>query len=112
MPSGLSLNDSVVAKFIKVFREKLKIIWHSANSEGVMRIQDGFIDDSVRQVEVIHKIVEVKVHADKPRKKKSKKEEPADQPVEAVPEGQRRDSADDSDETAVSATEDEMMQIK
>jgi hypothetical protein len=74
-----------------------------------MRIQDGFIDDSVRQVEVIHKIVEVKVHADKPRKKKGKKEEPADQPVEAVPEVQRRDSADDSDETAVSATEDEMM---
>ena len=112
LPTGLSLNDLDVAKFTKVFREKLKIIWHGADSEGVMRIQDGFIDDSVRQVEVIHKIVEVKVHADKPRKKKSKKEEPADQPVEAVPEVQKRDSADDSDETAVSATEDEMMQIK
>jgi tetrahydromethanopterin S-methyltransferase subunit A len=28
-------------------------------------MQDGFIDDTVRQVEVIHKIVEVKIHEDK-----------------------------------------------
>lgn len=62
LPTGLSANDKDVAKFMKVFREKLKIIWHSANAEGVMCIQDGFIDDTVQQVEVIHKIVEVKVH--------------------------------------------------
>ena len=73
-----------------------------------MRMQDAFIDDTVRQVEVIHKIVEVKVHEDKPRKKKSKKE----QPIEVVPEVRKGDSADDSDETAISATEEEMMQIK
>jgi len=112
LPTGLGVNDKDVAKFMKVFREKLKIIWHSANAEGVMRIQDGFIDDTVRQVEVIHKIVEVKVHEDKPRKKKSKKEEPAGQPVEVVSEVHKGDSADDSDETAISATEDEMVQIK
>jgi len=112
LPTGLGVNDKDVAKFMKVFREKLKIIWHSANAEGVMRIQDGFIDDTVRQVEVIHKIVEVKVHEDKPKKKKSKKEEPAGQPVEVVSEVHKGDSADDSDETAISATEDEMVQIK
>lgn len=65
LPGGLTGNELDRSKFASVFQEKLKIIWHAANSEGIMRMQDGFIDDTVRQVEVIQKIVEVKIHEDK-----------------------------------------------
>lgn len=65
LPGGLTGNETDRSKFVNVFQEKLKIIWHAANSKGIMRMQDGFIDDTVRQLEVIQKIVEVKIHEDK-----------------------------------------------
>ena len=65
LPRGLSGNDKDSSKFARVFQEKLKIIWQAANSKGIIRMQDAFIDDTVRQVEVIHKIVEVRIHEDK-----------------------------------------------
>ena len=61
----MTVNETDRFKLMKVFQEKLKIIWHTADSKGIMRMQDGFIDDTVRQVEVIQKIVEVKIHEDK-----------------------------------------------
>ena len=53
LPGGLTGNETDTSKLVKVFQEKLKIIWHAADSKGIMRMQDGFIDDTVRQVEVI-----------------------------------------------------------
>jgi len=78
LPGGLSANETDVSKFINVFRQKLKIIWHAPNEQGITRIQDGFIDNTVVREEVIHKIVEVKIHEEKHKHRRSKK--PADGP--------------------------------
>lgn len=97
LPGGLKTNETEVDKFVNVFKQKLKIIWHPVDEAGIMRIQDGFIDNTVIREEVIHKIVEVKIHQDKPKKIKR-------------PEPEVRD--DVSDETEISVAEDEMALIK
>ena len=38
LPGGLRANETDVSKFINVFRQKLKIIWHAPNEQGITRI--------------------------------------------------------------------------
>ena len=81
MPGDLQVNDSK-EKFAKVFGEKLRCVWQpiALSRDGIQRLQDAFIDNSINKEVVIHKIVEVKVHGDdyKPREKKNKKSKSSD----------------------------------
>lgn len=61
LPGTLSLSSDST-EFANQFQDKLKIIW--TNKGGMMKIQDAFIDNSYIKEQIIHKIVEVKVHAD------------------------------------------------
>jgi hypothetical protein len=88
LPGGLSTKEKDMSKFINVFKDKLKIIWDTAN--GATKMKDAFIDDTVREFKKVQTIVEVKVHEDKYKEVRSAKS---------------TDSEEDSDDSAVSATE-------
>lgn len=81
LPGELSINDSS-EKYAKVFGEKLKCVWQpmTQSRDGIQRLQDAFIDNSIVKEVVIHKIIEVKVHGDdyKPKDKKKKKSKSSD----------------------------------
>ena len=121
LPGGLKPNETDAQKFMNVFRQKLKIIWHAPDQKGITRIQDGFIDNTVIREEVIHKIVEVKIHEDKHKHRRGKK--PADGPedlycqdeqptvVVQPPPAQPADG-DETEETELSVADDELAKIK
>lgn len=58
LPDGLEISDTDPLKFKRVMKEKLRIIWQAPSADGVRKMSDAFIDNTVVREEVIHRIVE------------------------------------------------------
>lgn len=97
LPGDLKATESDADKVREAFSEKLQVVWEPTDqrqADGIPRMQDAFVDNTVVKEQVIHKIVEIKVW-DEHHKKKAKKPKRSDSSSE--------ESALDADEEEIEA---------
>lgn len=121
LPDGLKNSETDPFKFKSVMKQKLRIIWHAPTADGVRKMSDAFIDNTVVREEIIHRIVEVKVPFDdgegpgsSPEKKNKVKKEKKEKKSKKDKKSRRNasNSSNDSDEEKLNVSEEEYALIK
>lgn len=89
LPGSLRPNERDAKKIRHAFAEKLSVVWEpqaQLRGDGIPRMQDAFIDNTVATEHIIQKVVEVKVwdeYHGKPEKKRSGSSDSQDSQLDA-----------------------------